>query len=1554
MTGCTFESNSALLGGALYASGPGRYWVRQTTFTRNVAFTAGGALFATNCSVTLTNQTRFDANVAESGRSIYVNAEAPGVVVYALPAPSGHWISDAVRCSQTAQNLGCRDPQHSSLTIKLLMRSFDDELPYKCSPGHIASSADDTATQASSSCAGTCAGGQICAAGEILPRPCPAGHYCPPGTPTPLPCMRGTYNPDEGWATSEGCRPCRAGFYCGVAGDSVPQPCPTSTFSSIIGAMNSSVCTDCPDENAHTDGPNSTRVAECRCARTFYADYATLDPPGFQWSCKPCFFGTNTCPNSGTTLRTLALMPGFYRISVNSTDVRRCSDAATGCPNGRAGCKSSTSGCRSEGGEPCRTSLTGPFCRLCSSWADNVTSIQEYYVAATNEDPAHCAACSTSNWLLFSLVTAMGLILVIASRAMSARLPGRNGCRVARFMPSWFSGEVVEKYTLQTKIKVLVSFYQVISRLEDAYELSLPPVVSQLLIRIRLTVSMGLEGLSFSCVISPGYKPRLLFWMSVPLALAACVLCSEMAQVCTSRDARGQLVARTVPMLLRLAFFFYPIVTNIAFEAFSCVSFDDNGSYWLIADVAVRCDSQEHVQVKAIAWVAVFFYSIGLWAITGALLLSIRRAIQTGQPTTLMLATRFIHQEYKAQLYGWELAEMARRFLLVGFFTVEPYAPGTMMQLILATILSIAYLIVQLVGAPWRAFSDNFLAMACSTCLAFFFLGALIFKYVALTSTSNASLWIGKEQVADFLLDQGLLVALLCVCVVGALVACALILIAQFFAEMKRRRREALSALQRRLRYRKNEGEVPAPSLQHCDFHVFLSHVWGTAQDQMRIVKLRLREMIPEIRVFLDVDDLKEGKGAEYVDASLVTLVFVSSGYFMSQNCMRELLRAVARDKHMVTLLEPEGKHGAMERKDVRAELVDADARYGKRWGDANLRDEVVCWLDEHLLRRGQHVCELIKRGGSVAGIMEAALFDEKEPIEWNRIGAFQDVTMRLVAESLLPEGHGGTFVQGELVRSKVKLRSPRAGCQFHVYCSSANPGAIELIDELQLQCRSMDPSKPDFVIRSTTVFANLQHCECFLVYLTGRTWTRGEGSEAFATEVTRAMADKVKLLLVHEMPGVGGQDKRFGVGFETFFACPDGTTPLKLISNGIYSDIAIPLKGGEWRVASMVMLMQALAADAIGIVIGHTALRRSSSFELMSRRHGAMRRSSSFELMWRRGQMKSPSNWSLPSPLSPKSGERSRASLLIGNALAEPVSLFTAPTAPADQDLPRSTSFTALSRRLQWISSPPSTPSPTSSRDPRIVLDIEVTESSPQEDEEETLERSETAMLSMLRSKKLETKIGEEALNALKTSIEVLPSKVCVFKAPGPVGVQLADLGGALVVYNVIQGSQAAGKGVQAGSVLREVNGTSAVGWDAATAKLFVMNARRPLQLRFALNEYEMDTARRDAPFAPSLVYVFEDKEPIGIVLGNLGNHVVVYHVEEGSAAHQKGVPVGSLLREVNGASATNWDAGAAATFVAGTARPLRIRLSPSTIFQGNCSRKAPSGDLRHFLHAF
>eukprot|EP00966_Prymnesium_polylepis_P267435 6178255-Prymnesium_polylepis.1 len=84
-------------------------------------------------------------------------------------------------------------------------------------------------------------------------------------------------------------------------------------------------------------------------------------------------------------------------------------------------------------------------------------------------------------------------------------------------------------------------------------------------------------------------------------------------------------------------------------------------------------------------------------------------------------------------------------------------------------------------------------------------------------------------------------------------------------------------------------------------------------------------------------------------------------------------------------------------------------------------------------------------------------------------------------------------------------------------------------------------------------------------------------------SEVGRAMDVAVRLLLAHEMIGVGGQQRRFACEFSVFFSCDAGATPTELLRRDIYARVAIALKGGEWRKTSMVMLTKAFAGwDAV------------------------------------------------------------------------------------------------------------------------------------------------------------------------------------------------------------------------------------------------------------------------------------------------------------------------------------------------------------------------------------
>ena len=79
-------------------------------------------------------------------------------------------------------------------------------------------------------------------------------------------------------------------------------------------------------------------------------------------------------------------------------------------------------------------------------------------------------------------------------------------------------------------------------------------------------------------------------------------------------------------------------------------------------------------------------------------------------------------------------------------------------------------------------------------------------------------------------------------------------------------------------------------------------------------------------------------------------------------------------------------------------------------------------------------------------------------------------------------------------------------------------------------------------------------------------------------------------------VPDLGGQASRHACEFSCFFSCPEGATPQHLLQCGIYSEIAVALKGGAWRETSMVLLVKALGmskeeaetTEEGGDVLGH------------------------------------------------------------------------------------------------------------------------------------------------------------------------------------------------------------------------------------------------------------------------------------------------------------------------------------------------------------------------------
>jgi hypothetical protein len=210
----------------------------------------------------------------------------------------------------------------------------------------------------------------------------------------------------------------------------------------------------------------------------------------------------------------------------------------------------------------------------------------------------------------------------------------------------------------------------------------------------------------------------------------------------------------------------------------------------------------------------------------------------------------------------------------------------------------------------------------------------------------------------------------------------------------------------------------------------------------------------------------------------------------------------------------------------------------------------------------------------------------EHEPIEWNRIGVFQDVSVRLIAERLLPSRlHGTTYLRYELARHDLSVPPPSDGKRFHVCCSPHNAGAYECMRELS---QGLGGGSSDLCLRLTNEMDDLEDSERMLIYLNSKTFTQTR--DELTKDVERAMDAGIRLLVVHEAPAMDPPMARGSLKFQHVLEA----TPERLLTRepSVYHMIAISLKAGEWRRVGQAMLAQEIAEG-----ISHQEIGRRFAF---------------------------------------------------------------------------------------------------------------------------------------------------------------------------------------------------------------------------------------------------------------------------------------------------------------------------------------------------------------------
>mmetsp|Transcript_8595 Transcript_8595/g.26483 ORF Transcript_8595/g.26483 Transcript_8595/m.26483 type:complete len:1239 (-) Transcript_8595:80-3796(-) len=973
----------------------------------------------------------------------------------------------------------------------------------------------------------------VCSPGAFQPREgntscvtCEAGMYCPDeGASSQLACPGGTFSMSLGSISSGTCQPCPAGTSSNKSGSASPdacQPCDTNFYKPTEGAGN---CIPCPFPLGA--GEHSESCIACRGGFYLNAD-ATAAPSWEDMRNQPDAFCLD-CPLNGscpfpTTLAALVVPLHYWRDSNRTASLYKCAvDPATD----RSACRGSTplavaASTRSSfqpvgggfdealrNGPYCEEGHAGPLCQQC-------TQPSHYFDRRSTKLCQECPSTAARIGILMAVLAGVFIILTLIYVASKRVVPLTRLAQRLSIASTTIS--------FQAKFKIAVGFYQVVVTLSGIYGVRLDR---------RFTswfsiFDLNLTDLSLPAECIGTMRARLLVGALWPYAAVALLVLTVAVTTILSRRARtlpelrtayAAVWERSVYAFVLVVYLALPSVTRSIFLARECVSYDTDDlrsqrvrRSYLLADLSMSCSAADR-KLSPYFWSLFVLWPVLVPLVLLVLVLAIRPAVRAQRHTALVEATRFLWRDYTPGMLFWEVLDTVRRLWLTALilFVDTEYGARKFLRLIIGAIVSAMYLTILALARPYKRQDDLYLACLSNLLLACCFCSGMAIKLCdeddgwAETCYGFTSFTTGYLSTVFV---TGLTLTML-VCAIGVIAINTV---------------SAAAVPTFRLASTGREPLLDLP--KECSFHAFISHAWGTGQDQTHSVVRKLQLTLPAVKIWLDVDNLNDvGKLEEAVRDSAVFVIFLSQGYFRSANCRRELYAALVAMKPIVTIREDDVSRGGAS--------------------VAGLIEECRHACTNDPLRDHPEL-------GGTEGVISAVF--AQSPIVWARVHDFQVQSLKCIIQRILThlpyycrhpdELTGGLTVRGEL--GKLGFSAPT-----RIIVCASNAGAREVAGELADEVAFPASVERPTVLVTHEVPKPTTTRDAVLLYLNEGTFVDADGAlTAFVKQVIEA---KMSIAMLHEQCPSRG-------------ACPFGIllgqTPRELQAPpySLYDSLAVPL----------------------------------------------------------------------------------------------------------------------------------------------------------------------------------------------------------------------------------------------------------------------------------------------------------------------------------------------------------------------------------------------------------
>ena len=1228
----------------------------------------GLSVLGTSATVAMSGSTVVRRNRAYEGDQIYVDTAFASLtdVRYTLPTPLGHYVIITDRSDNTAVGMPiidstfpyeCSPGNYGGLFNTSMQTTPRCSGP--CPRGHYCPSATITPIM--------CAAGKYCVEGSDAEVNCPAGTFsvvaglgavdgcmmcsagtaCVAGSAVEVPCALGTHAPNNGSTSCDlcpagsyqdetgqvDCKICTAGHFC-PEGSTQLQPCPSGKYADTVGLRNASQCSMCPLGSFCIEGspsptqcfkgtigafegltgpflcqaciaPATSEPGSTGCDRCDNGNF--LDPDGALVNrsanrlaeCQLCLSGA-TC-DEGATLTSVNLTDGYWRLAPEARSISKCHVNDDGISPCKGGINASA-----DGQGYCVAGHEGPLCELCTD--------PGFYFKRTD---GRCIECPQVQSVVGYAGLAGGLFAVgLAMLAFVLHRPPR----ALRDMSTIIRRIMLKSrsYALLPKAKILIALYQMIVAIPGVYDVSLPDEYHRWMQTITWISFDWDEFVVPGACLPGGFSVRVMLRGIAPMTLMLAVIPFMVLKTVVLHVVKCKpgfppvyrALLNSLPIVLFIAFCFCATVSAGLFESWSCAVYEVGTPAgdppvtrsFLRADPSVECiDTDEtFLDIRSKSWAFIVLWPIGVPLFFLLVLIPSRRSILQKRSTRLVRATSILHREYEPEFFFWEPIFLLQRLIIVGFIQFIPPSLS-LIRLQLGQIVTLLYTIVLMFLQPYKRRDMDVLAVTAQISLLAFFYGAINIKLHALLNDADPGHLHLALKVTGFESATSLAVIIF---------AFNLLSIALFFLMTMYQMRVQRDTSSIRL---KENSQVPELTLgSGKKFHLFLSHIWSSGQDQVATIKRQLQLLLPGIRVFLDVDDLQEiGKLEEYIEQSQCILIFLSRNYFFSTNCLRELDHALKMNKPLVLVHENDLSHGGAALETL---MADCHSKGAERMALFQRQPLILPW-------ERAHDFQLVTLQGIASALLHAG--NLVRAIDKGRASSAKSTTRTRGAEmtTSIIDKPPAVYIPGEIRRQKLIFDK-----RIKIYASPNNPGAHNMADEISDKYtsdllyvyyrptpelaaatrravareagRSADSDGPAPAEAASAPFGEaasmlgvgrgdsfggLTH---FLLYLNSETYLHEKG-QVLAQEVRLMMEARIPIVMVHESDPDKG-----GCLFSHFFQ----TTPEDLIAHGLYKKIAISCQPAALRDVSLALIAKGFGAvpkrSAVGQALHRTQTR--------------------------------------------------------------------------------------------------------------------------------------------------------------------------------------------------------------------------------------------------------------------------------------------------------------------------------------------------------------------------